>query len=126
MALIAAGDPKEARKELHRALVADPHYARAHYRMGEIAMMNRNFEPALLEYQLALEDSDRLNPHELAFTNLGVAISTHKREAVQRIAAEINTRWPDDRELQRIAPSFPGMFAERPQQQERPRRFRPH
>jgi tetratricopeptide (TPR) repeat protein len=125
MAKLVEGDWKEARKVLHQILDRDAHYARAHFRMGEIAMLNRNFEPALGQYQQALDDIDRLDEREKLLTRLGMAISMHNRDLSQRIAAQINTRYPNDPDLRRIVPAFPGMFLGG-QQNERPRRFKPH
>src|SRR5260221_2358995 len=126
MAKIGQGEAQQARKLLHRALVQDPHYARAHFRMGEIAMMNRNFDYALKEYQQALDDGSRLSDRERALTELGVAVSTHNRPESLRMARSIDERWPEDPDLLRIEPAFPGMFLEGRNTNVRPRRFRPH
>jgi serine/threonine protein kinase len=128
MAKAAEGDVNEARKLLHQVLKQDHHYARAHFRVGEIALLNRNFDTALAELQLALEDSSRLDDREHALTDLGVAVSTRNREESQRIARDINERWPGDLDVRRIVTTFPGMFlGQRPEKAERPRRrFRPN
>jgi len=126
LAKISQGESQEARKLLHSALVQDPRYARAHFRMGQIAMMNRNFDYAITEYQRALDDGNRLTDHERALTELGVAVSTHNRPESLRIARSIDERWPDDPDLLRIEPAFPGMFLEGRNSNVRPRRFRPH
>ena len=123
LAKISEGDAQEARKLLHHALVQDSHYARAHFRLGQIAMMNRNFDYAISEYERALDDSNRLNDRERALTELGIAVSHHNRQDSLRIAQEIDDRWPDDPDLLRIEPAFPGMFLNA---DDRPRRGRRH
>ncbi len=129
MATLGDGDARDARKTLHRILELDSHYAKAHFRMGEIALLNRNLEPARTELELAQEDANRLDDRERALTKLGIAISLRSRDEAQRAAREIKYRWPDDPDLERIVRAFPGMFLgsglnERPI--ERGRRFRPH
>jgi serine/threonine protein kinase len=124
LAKISDGQSQEARKLLLRAVDQDAHYARAHFRLGQIAMMNRNFDYAAKEYGRALDDTDHLNDRERMLTELGIAVSRHDRQESLRISREIDGRWPDDPDLQRIEPAFPGMFLDA---SERPRRrFRPH
>jgi hypothetical protein len=129
IAILGDGDARDARKALHRILEQDSHYAKAHFRMGEIALLNRNLEPARTELELAQEDASRLDDRERALTKLGIAVSLHSREEAQREAQEIKDRWPGDPDLDRIVRAFPGIFLgsglnERPI--ERGRRFRPH
>jgi serine/threonine-protein kinase len=129
LATLGDGDARDARKAFHRILEQDSHYARAHFRMGEIALLNRNLEPARTELELAQEDASRLDDRERALTKLGIAVSLRSREEAQRDAQEIKDRWPNDPDLERIVRAFPGMFLgsglnERPI--ERGRRFRPH
>jgi serine/threonine-protein kinase len=112
MAQIAGGDATEARKTLHRVLQQDPHYAKAHFRMGEIALLNRNLDFASKELQKALDDSDRLGAREQQLTQLGLAIATHERQEIRRLSAEIWQRWPRDPDLVRMRETFPGMFGE--------------
>ncbi len=129
MATLGDGDARDARKTLHRILEQDSHYARAHFRMGEIALLNRNLEPARTELELALGDANRLDERERALTRLGLALASRTREEAQRYARSINDRWPDDPDLQRMVQTFPGMFfgtGLNERQIERGRRFRPH
>jgi serine/threonine protein kinase len=112
MAQIAGGDATEARKTLHRVLQQDPHYAKAHFRMGEIALLNRNLDFASKELQKALDDSDHLGAREEQLTHLGVAIASHDRQEIRRLSAEIWQRWPRDPDLVRMRETFPGMFGE--------------
>jgi serine/threonine-protein kinase len=124
MTELSGGDWMQARKTLHRVLKQDPHYAKAHFRMGEIALFNRNFNPATEELNLAMADSDRLNPHEQQLARLSLAIASHSRFESERIAAEIWQRWPGDPELARMHATFPGMFNDLTHERGR-RRLRP-
>ena len=122
MRQFAGGDAQEARKTLHRVLKQDPHYAKAHFRMGEIALFNRNFNVAADELQQALGDTDRLYPREEQLTRLSLAIATHNRVEAERFALGIRQRWPDDPDLTRMHTLFPGMFNDLPRGR---RRLRP-
>jgi len=124
MSELLGGDPQQARKTLHRVLRQDPHYAKAHFRMGEIALLNRNLNPAADELNLALSDSDRLDPREQQLTRLGLALASRNRFESQRIADEISQRWPADPDLTRMRETFPGMFLEFPRERGR-RHLRP-
>jgi serine/threonine protein kinase len=114
MSQLLGGDWMEARKTLHRVLKQDPHYAKAHFRMGEIALLNRNLVPAKEELSLALDDVDRMNPREQQLTRIGLALADRNRPDIQRLADEIWQQWPDDPDLTRMRETFPGMFIELP------------
>jgi hypothetical protein len=120
MSEILSGDSQQARKTLHRVLKQDPHYAKAHFRMGEIALLNRNLIPAAEELNLALADSDRLNPREQQLTRIGLALAERNRLEIQRLAVDVS---PDDPDFMRMRETFPGMFLE-PRERGR-RRLRP-
>lgn len=124
MSELLGGDAQQARKTLHRVLRQDLHYAKAHFRMGEIALFNRNLNPAMDELNLALADSDRLDPREQQLTRLSLALASRNRFDSQRIADEISQRWPADPDLSRMRETFPGMFLEHPRERGR-RRLRP-
>jgi serine/threonine protein kinase len=126
MSEILAGDPQQARKTLHRVLKQDPHYAKAHFRMGEIALLNRNLIPATEELNLALTDSDRLDAREQQLTRIGLALAERNRNDVQRLADDIWQQWPDDPDLTRMRATFPGMFLEPPRERFKPQRRRGH
>jgi serine/threonine protein kinase len=125
MSEILSGDAQQARKTLHRVLKQDPHYAKAHFRMGEIALFNRNLFPAAEELNLALGDSDRLDPREQQLTRIGLALAERNRPDIQQLAEEIGQRWPDDPDLNRMRETFPGMFIE-PRERFKPQRRRGH
>jgi hypothetical protein len=124
MSQLAGGDAIQARKTLHRVLMQDPHYARAHLRMGEIALFNRNLNYASEELNHALSDSDRLDRREQQLARLSLAITSHDREEIGRLSAQIDQRWPDDPDLARMRSTFPGMFNEFPREQRGRRRIR--
>jgi thioredoxin-like negative regulator of GroEL len=112
MSELRGGNPQQARQTFHQVLMQDPHYAPAHFRMGEIALFNRNFNYAAEEMDKAMVDSDRLNPHQQQFARLSIALARHDRQEIERLDAEISLRWPDDPELARMHTTFPGMFNE--------------
>jgi hypothetical protein len=126
MSELAGGDPQQARKTLHRVLKQDPHYAKAHFRVGEIALLNRNLIPASEELNLALADTDRLDPREQQLTRIGLALAERNRPEVQRLADDISQQWPDDPDLTRMRATFPGMFLELPRERFKPQRRRGH
>jgi TolA-binding protein len=112
MQQIVSGDAGEARKTLHRVLQQDPHYAKAHFRMGEIALLNRNGRGAGEELQRAIDDSARLDEREQQLARIGLAITSRNRPEAERLATELWQRWPGDPDLTRIAATYPGMFAD--------------
>jgi len=124
MSELLGGDAQQARKTLHRVLNQDPHYAKAHFRMGEIALLNRNLIPAAEEMNLALADSDRLDAREQQLTRIGLALAERNRPEVQRLADDIWSQWPGDPDLTRMRATFPGMFLEPPRERFKPLRRR--
>jgi tetratricopeptide (TPR) repeat protein len=120
---LKGGDWMEARKTLHRVLKQDPHYAKAHFRVGEIALLNRNLVPATEELNLALADSDRLDAREQQLTRIGLALAERNRSEIQRLANELS---PDDPDLTRMRETFPGMFLELPRDRFKSQRRRGH
>jgi len=126
MSELLGGDAQQARKTLHRVLNQDPHYAKAHFRMGEIALLNRNLIPASEELNLALADSDRLDAREQQLTRIGIALAERNRPEVQRLADDIWSQWPGDPDLTRMRATFPGMFLELPRERFKPQRRRGH
>jgi serine/threonine protein kinase len=122
MSELRGGDPQQARKTFHQVLMQDPHYARAHFQMGEIALFNRNLNYASEELDRAMGDADRLNPREQQLARLSLAIARHDRQEIERLDSEIGERWPNDPALARMHATFPGMFNELPRDRGR-RRF---
>jgi tetratricopeptide (TPR) repeat protein len=126
MSEILGGDPQQARKTLHRVLKQDPHYAKAHFRLGEIALLNRNLIPATEELNLALTDSDRLDAREQQLTRIGLAVAEDHRSEVLRLADDFWQQWPGDPDLTRMRATFPVMFLELPRERFQPQRRRRH
>jgi eukaryotic-like serine/threonine-protein kinase len=95
--------------------------ARAHFRFGEQALFNHNFQRAIEQYQLALDQKENLDPRERHLARLGIAVAMRNRPMVQEIAREIMRRWPNDPDLARIQAEFGGEaqrpFGRRRQQQ---------
>jgi hypothetical protein len=87
-------------------LDADPADGRAHFRLGQIAMFNHNFDPARREYEAAWIDKDRLDPHDRHFVRLGMAIVNGNRMEARKVGLEIERLWPGDPELERIKNEF--------------------
>jgi serine/threonine protein kinase len=123
MSELVGGDAQQARKTLQRVVQQDPHYAKAHFRIGEIALLNRNLEPAMQQMNRALADAGRLDAREQELAQLALAIGARNRFEAERLAADIWQRWPGDPDLVRIHAAFPGMFGE--PNRERRRRLRP-
>ena len=111
MAQMQSGDWKAAQEAFHAIIKDDPHDARAHMRLGEIALFRRDFEHATKQLGAALADADRLNPHELAISRLGLAVASRDSEQATEIARTILAEHPADPEVLRIHREFPGMFA---------------
>jgi len=107
MSFLAAGQMKEAREAFEDAIRVDPHYAKAHFRRGEIALGNHNLDHAREQFDLALRDADKLDLRERAFTELGLAIANERRIEAQRLARAIHNRLPDDPDLAAIERAYP-------------------
>ena len=105
---LVAGDRKTARLTLQRVIGIDPHHAKAHFRIGEIALFNRNFGVAISESEAAIADADRLDPRERHLTRICLAIARENRTESQRLARETWKRWPGDPDLLRIWREFGG------------------
>ena len=124
MSQLAAGDGRAARDTLHRVLETDPRYARAHLRLGQLAMFNRNFDPARREYEAAWIDKDHLDAHDRHFVRLGMAVVNGNRVEARKVGAEIERLWPGDPDLERVKREFGAEVPER-QQPLRPRWRKP-
>ncbi len=80
--------------------------AHDHVQHGHRALLNRNLAKAIEEYQLALDQQDSLDERERALSRLGIAVAMHNRMQWERIAREIERRWPGDPDLERIRGTF--------------------
>jgi serine/threonine protein kinase len=106
MASLAAGNPSDARQRFREAVDLDPNNAKAHFRLGEIAMFNRNFDHARDELRKALEHREQLDNREREFAMLCMAISSGERMRAQLIGRDLGRRYPNDPELTRIRDEF--------------------
>jgi TolA-binding protein/predicted Ser/Thr protein kinase len=106
MSQMIAGDIPAARKALKQIVDADPSNARAHFRLGQIAMFNRNFDGARREYADAFANAKQLDPHDRHFVRLGMAIVNGNRMEARKVGLEIERNWPGDPELDRIRREF--------------------
>jgi eukaryotic-like serine/threonine-protein kinase len=115
------GSPQEARQLFLGVLATDPHYARASFRLGEMALLNRAMKLAAPGFARALADADRLDYRERQLATLGLAISSGERFRVRELASAFEQRYPADPDLAAWKRVFPGLLGEGG---ERPRRFR--
>jgi serine/threonine protein kinase/TolA-binding protein len=119
------GDVNQAHKLFQRTVRKDPQYARAHLRLAEMMLLNRNLDGAAEEYARAAENEGRLNAREKAFLRLGSALATRDARTARMTARAIEQNLPGDPELAALQREFPGMLrdegppAERPGQRRR-------
>ncbi|HEX3107881.1 MAG TPA: protein kinase [Thermoanaerobaculia bacterium] len=120
-------NPQEARRLFTDAIRADPHNAKAHFRLGEIALLNRNFDHSSDQFNRALANAENLDPREHALCDLGLAIGRDDRPEANRIARDIREQYPNDPDLAAIHRQFGAFFGKIDEQQrEFPRRRRFH
>jgi serine/threonine protein kinase len=113
---LAGGDKPEARKTFLDVVTKDSHYAKAHFRLGEIAVLNHNLGYARTELETAWADKEKMDARERHLTRLCVAITNGNRFEVQKVGMEIERMWPGDPDLEAIRRAYPP--------EERPGRFR--
>ena len=94
--------PMRARESFDAALAKDPHHARAHFRLGELALYVRDLPVARRELEAAMADADRLEPRERHLTELGLAIVNGDRKRAQALFHEIRAANPADPDLMRF------------------------
>src|SRR5262249_32809632 len=102
-----AGNIVVAREKFHETIQNDPHHARAHFRLAEIALFARNFPHAEEQTRLPLRGAERLTEREQALARLVRSVAARNRFEAERIRGEIRARWPYDPDLARIEQSFP-------------------
>ena len=100
-----------ARESFEAAIAKDPHHARAHFRLGEIALFLREFPLARRELNAALADADRLEPREKKLTELGLAVLNRDRNTAEQLIQEITAMNPRDPDLQ----TFRELLRDQPQ-----------
>lgn len=122
VALLVSRQPLLARQAFEAALAKDPHYARAHFRLGEMALFLRDFEGARRELDAALAGADRLDARERTLTELGLAIVDGDRARARGLVQDIEAMSPRDPDLMR----FRQLLANQPQRPFRRGRPLPH
>jgi tetratricopeptide (TPR) repeat protein len=120
-------NPQEARRLFTDAIRADPHNAKAHFRLGEIALLNRNFDHSSDQFNRALANAENLDAREHSLCDLGLAIGRDDRPEANRLARDIREQYPNDPDLAAIHRQFGAFFGKIDEQQrEFPRRRRFH
>jgi predicted Ser/Thr protein kinase/TolA-binding protein len=125
MAQLVAGNRREAHEAMKRIVDSDPTNARAHFRLGQMAMFNHNFDYARREYEAAWANKEKLDPHDRHFVRLGMAIVNGNRIEARKVGLEIERLWPGDPELERIKNEFAQEPGREPGRPVRPRWRKP-
>jgi serine/threonine protein kinase len=118
---MANRNPQEARRLFTEAVRADPHNAKAHFRLGEIALLNRNFDHSNDQFNRALANGENLDPREHSLCDLGLAIGRDDRIEANRIARDMRDQYPNDPDLAAIHRQFGAFFGKIDEEQ--PRKF---
>jgi len=96
---LVEGRPGKARQQFVAAIDADPQYAKAHFRIGQIALANHNTDGARVEFKAAIDGEDRLDERERKLAHLGLAITNRNWPHARELAQEINAEHPGDPDL---------------------------
>ena len=108
--------PLKARKAFETVVESDPHYAKAHFRLGELKLMTRDETGARDEFKAAIEDQDRLDNRERKLAHLGLAITNQNWDHAKQLGEQIYAENPNDPDL--------GAFRRFLQREQRPFRGR--
>jgi len=122
VAYLVSRQALQARQAFEAAIAKDPHHARAHFRLGEIALFTRDEDTARRELSAALDDRDRLDARERTLTELGLAIIDGDRARSRALLQEIEAISPRDPDVMR----FRQLLGNQPQRPFRRGRLRPH
>ncbi|HEX2120557.1 MAG TPA: protein kinase [Thermoanaerobaculia bacterium] len=114
-----------ARTAFESAVAKDPRHAKAHFRLGEIALFTRDFRLARQELNAALADADRLDARERKLSELGIAVLDRDRARAEELAREIAAANPRDPDLLRFRQLLFGMGEQGGPQRPPRRRSRP-
>ncbi|HUP59720.1 MAG TPA: protein kinase [Thermoanaerobaculia bacterium] len=119
--------PRLAREAFKAAIAKDPHHAKAHFRLGEVALFARDGYTARQELTAALADGDRLDARERKLAELGLALLDRNRERAEELFREIAAISPRDPDLMRFREMLGGEHEDGPRPGQRPpfRRPRP-
>jgi hypothetical protein len=102
LARLVERQPLRAREAFRSAIGKDPNHARAHFRLGEMALFGRDFPQARRELEAALADGDRLDLRERKLTELGLALLDRDRLRAEALVREITAISPRDPDLMRF------------------------
>ena len=102
LARLVERQPFRAREAFESAVERDPEHAKAHFRLGEMALFGRDFPEARIELQKALANGERLEVRERKLTELGLAVLDRDRDRAQAIIQEIAEISPRDPDLMRF------------------------
>jgi len=104
---LASGDKPSARKTFLDIEGKDPHYAKAHFRLGEIAVLNHNLGYARTELELGWSEKEKMDARERHLTRLCLAICNANRFEAQKVGFEIDRMWPGDPDVAAIRAAYP-------------------
>ena len=102
LARLVERQPFRAREAFEAAVERDPEHAKAHFRLGEMALFGRDFAQARVELDKALANGERLEARERKLTELGLAVLDRDRERAQTLIREIAEISPRDPDLLRF------------------------
>ncbi len=106
--------PFRAREAFESAIELDPNHAKAHFRLGQIALFGRDFPLARHELHTALENADRLELRERKLTEIGLAVLDRDHEKAATLVQELETISPRDPDLMRFRELVKGAQGQRP------------
>jgi serine/threonine protein kinase len=120
MVRLVERQPFQARAAFESAIERDPQHAKAHFRLGEMALFGRDFDVARKELQISLAEPGRLDPRERKLAELGLALLDRDRPRAQELLQEISAISPRDPDLMRFRELVEGP-PDRPFRGRRPR-----
>ena len=102
LARLVERQPFRAREAFESAVERDPDHAKAHFRLGEMALFGRDFPRARVELQTALANGERLDTRERKLVELGLAVLDRDRLRAHKLISEIAGIDPRDPDLMRF------------------------
>ena len=91
---LLARRPMAAREAFLAVLQQDPLHAGAHFRLGEMALLMREFPEARRELEAALARSERLEERERKVAELGMELLNRDRPRAERLFRELAAMGP--------------------------------
>jgi serine/threonine protein kinase len=102
MVRLVERQPFQAREAFESAVERDPQHAKAHFRLGEMALFGRDFLVARRELETALIEPERLDARERKLAALGLALLDRDRVRAEELVREIAAISPRDPDLMRF------------------------